>query len=318
MNGLREPRPDSLTFHTNIWSSQFLRNCGCFFAANRPHLSMLFQSAALAVLDWAATKHFRPGLVTVLHTFGSKLNFNCHIHIIYTLGGYDGRNGRWKQHDFVPAEALKSRFKTILLARLRRARNELFIPPEVKKHWRSKFNSDNLYVVQNELWKINWYLYVGEELDNANLTVKYIGRYAKRPCLAETRIKYYSKNEFIIKFEYKDKTTGEYEEVETDPITFIGLLVRHIPEKYFRLIRYYGAYGAACRSKIFKTISQRLIFLYGIASLLFGPPRKTWRERRMESTGVDPLKCPKCGFTMLLTEITYRTRDGTMKTISFF
>jgi len=301
-----------------MWSSQFRRNCGCCFAANRPLLKILFKSASQAILDWAETEHFRPGVVTVMHTFGSDLKFNCHIHALYTMGGLDTRTGNWRNREYLCAQAIKSRFKTILLACLRQARHELIIPNEVKQIWLAKFGTANLFVVQNKLYEMNWYNWVGEKLDNAKFTTKYIGRYAKRPCISESKIKYYSKSEHIVLFEYKDKISKQWVEMQVDPISFIGLLVRHIPEKHFHMIRYYGAYGTACRAKVLRFIAQKLISLYGFANLLFGPPRKTWRERRFESTGLDPLKCQKCNITMSLTEITYRTRDGTMKTISFF
>jgi len=35
----------------------------------------------------------------------------------------------------------------------------------------------------------------------------------------------------------------------------------------------------------------------------------------IEQTGVDPLKCKKCNIEMTLVQITYRIRDGTMKTV---
>lgn len=285
------------------------------FRANRPLLKILFKSASQAILDWAETEHFRPGIVTVMHTFGSDLKFNCHIHALYTMGGIDSRTGNWRSREYLCAQAIKSRFKTILLSCLRQERDKLIIPTEVKETWFTKFATSNLYEVQNELWKMNWYNWVGERLDNAHFTTKYIGRYAKRPCLSEAKIKYYNKNEFIVIFEYKDKMSKQWVLMETDPIAFIGLLVCHIPNKYFHMIRYHGAYANPCRNKIFRLIAQKLIATFGVAKLLFGPKRKTWRERIREQTGIDPLKCQKCDLIMSLTSITYHTRDGTIKTI---
>jgi hypothetical protein len=285
------------------------------FRANRPLLKILFKSSSRAILDWAATENFRPGIVTVMHTFGSDLKFNCHIHALYTMGGLDARTGNWRNREYLCAQAIKSRFKTILLACLRQTRNELVIPNEVKRIWLTKFGTANFFVVQNKLYKMNWYNWVGEKLDNAKFTTKYIGRYAKRPCLSEAKIKYYNRDEHIVIFEYKDKITKQWVQMEIDPIAFVGLLVQHIPNKYFHMIRYYGAYGGACRGKIFRFISQKLIALYGFANLLFGPQSKTWRERKFETTGIDPLKCQKCNITMSLTSVTYHTRDGTVKTV---
>ncbi len=263
-----------------------------------------------------------PGVVCVLHTFGSKLNFNCHIHALYTLGGINN-NSKWKQCEFIPVDMLKARFKARLLHYLRTEfkNKTVTVPKYVKNEWILKFETSVFYNVQNILFKNNWYLYVGEKLDNVVLTVGYIGRYAKRPAISETRITYYSKQENIVKFEYTDKVTGENKLISLPIFDFLGLLVRHIPEKNFHMIRYYGMYANARKNKIFEIISKQIIALFGIANLIFEftlNRSKNWRQRILEQTGTDPLKCKKCDITMRLIQIHYRIRDGTMKTVNFF
>lgn len=67
----------------------------------------------------------------------------------------------------------------------------------------------------------------------------YIGRYAKRPCLSETNIVYYSYEKQLVSFVYKDKITRT-EKTETVSVDeFLKRLIRHIPEKNFRMIRHY-------------------------------------------------------------------------------
>ena len=263
-----------------------------------------------------------PGVVTVLHTFGSQLNFNCHIHALYTLGGIDG-DSKWKSCEFIPVLMLKARFKARLLHYLRAefAAKNVVVPEYVKHEWLTKFKTSVFYNVQNILFKNEWYLYVGEKLDNVVLTVGYIGRYAKRPALSETRITYYSKLENIVKFEYKDKVTKEHKILSLSPLDFIGLLIRHIPEKNFHMIRYHGMYANARKNKIFQIISKQIIALFGIANLLFEfalNKAKTWRQRMIEQTKIDPLRCQKCDIDMQIIQMTYRTRDGTKKTVCFF
>ncbi len=283
----------------------------------------LFKSVSEAILSWADTKKFLPGVVCVLHTFGSQLNFNCHIHALYTLGGLTSVNSKWESSEFIPVKTLKARFKARLLYYLRTEfkNNNVVVPEYVKSEWTQKFGTSIFYNVQNVLYKNNWYLFVGEKLDNVVLTVGYIGRYAKRPAMSETRIKYYSKLENVVKLEYRDKTTDETKLITLSIADFIGLLVRHIPEKYFHVIRYYGMYANARKNKIFKIIHAQIIKLFGIANLIFEYTlnrAKTWRQKMIEQTGTDPLKCKKCNIEMSLIQITYRTRDGTQKTVYFF
>lgn len=282
----------------------------------------MFKSVSETILSWTEEKGFLPGIVSVLHTFGSQLNFNCHIHVLYTLGGVNLDNARWKNLDFIPVPVLKSRFKTRLLHHLRVAFQEknVVVPEYVKREWFNKFGTSVFYNVQNKLYKNEWYLYLGDKLENVVLTVGYIGRYAKRPAISETRIIYYSKNEDIVRFTFHDKTTGEDKTISTNVNNFIGLLVRHIPEKNFHVIRYSGAYANARKNKIFELIANQIIALFGLANLIFEfslNRAKTWRQRMVEQTGIDPLKCPRCNVTMRLSEIHYRIRDGTMKTILF-
>jgi len=255
--------------------------------------------------------------VTVLHTFGSKLNFNCHIHALYSLGGVCLKTGQFKEYSFIPACSLKSRFKTILLSKLRKEfmLGNIYLSPVLRNNWEKKFKTNVFYEVQNRLWDKEWYLWVGEKLESATHTVKYVGRYAKRPCLSEAKINFYDKELAIVGFNYKDKLTKENQSLEFSVDEFIGALVRHVPEKVFNMIRYYGMYSNVLKWKMLKILAKRLIYLYGKVYLLFEPNILTWRERVKNSTNCDPLFCQKCRKDMTLIEIAYRIRDGTWKSV---
>ena len=94
-----------------------------------------------------------------------------------------------------------------------------------------KFKTESFYLVQNKLWEKDWYVYIGEKLDNATHTVKYVGRYAKRPCLSEARITAYEKENNLVSFRYHDKLTKEERDMDITIDEFIGSLIRHVPEK---------------------------------------------------------------------------------------
>ena len=88
-------------------------------------LNVLFRAAADAVLSltgqgptprgrksqpWLAarrpSRRYLPGLIIVLHTFGSDLKWNPHLHMIVTAGGLNGTGDRWQaapQRYLVPA-----------------------------------------------------------------------------------------------------------------------------------------------------------------------------------------------------------------------
>ena len=290
------------------------------FLENRYLLSLLHKSCGQAITDWANSVYLLPGVVTVLHTFGSKLNFNCHIHVLYSLGGVGLKNGKFKEYEFIPALSLKSRFKTILLAKLRKeyVLGKLNISPTLKTIWRRKFKTESFYLVQNKLWEKDWYVYIGEKLDNATHTVKYVGRYAKRPCLSEARITAYERDNNLVSFRYYDKLTKEERDMDMTIDEFIGALVRHVPEKGFNMIRYYGMYANVLKWKILKILAERLIYLYGRVYLVFEPKIMSWRDRIKDMTNIDPLFCKRCQRNLELVQISYRIRDGTWKSVPIY
>lgn len=275
-------------------------------------------------MNWCEKEGFIPGIAAVLHTFGGPLDFHPHIHILLTLGG-SGENDKfdfnvWQDCSFFPQAALKTEFKRLLLKDLRQLAKEklLNMPRCVKLRWWKKLKTMNFYEVTQKLWTVIWYVYIGEKLDTAGYTARYIGRYAKRPCISEAKIDYYSYEEQIVKFTYRDKISKTNIQATVSAEEFIGRLIRHIPEENFRMIRYYGIYANAVKNRLMPILLYQISILYTIARLTFSPDEQpqNWRERMIRLTGKDPLVCPKCNIPMELAEIAYRARDGTLKTVA--
>lgn len=162
----------------------------------------------------------------------------------------------------------------------------------------------------NNLYQKVWYVHMGERLANARFTVKYIGRYTKRPVLAQTRIKFYDRQS--VTFEYQDKTTKTLQLTTLAVEEFIARLVRHIPDKNFRQIRYYGIY--ANRAKTHELVKARAILKLTERKRL---AIVDWRQRRKRQHGFDPLICGYCGSELRLIKIVYKSRDGPLKEILF-
>ena len=265
-----------------------------------------------------------PGVCAVLHTFGGKLDFHPHIHILLTLGGLSSDDNFdfniWKDCSFFPEKVLKTEFKRLLLKSLRHLAKEklLSVPDFLKKLWWQKHKVNNFYHLSQKLWDVIWYVFIGEKLDNAEYTAKYIGRYAKRPCLSETKIDNYDKEKQTVAFTYKDKIAKADKQITLSVEEFIGRLIRHIPEKNFRMIRYYGLYANAVKNKLLPILFYQISVLYGVARLEFAPSNQpsNWRHRITKLTGSDPLICPDCKVRMKLVEMAYRARDGTLKKYS--
>lgn len=83
-------------------------------------------------------------------------------------------------------------------------------------------------------------------------------------------------------------------------LDFIKRLIVHIPEKHFKMLRYYGIYAKHHKqeSKLHKCISSEkhryLCKFYN------------WQNMILLTFGYDPLKCPKCGKSMFAFEVYYK------------
>jgi Putative transposase len=155
-----------------------------------------------------------------------------------------------------------------------------------------------------------WYVWMGCTLSDAFFTTRYIGRYTKRPAIAESRITDYDGN--TVTFEYQDKKAGIFRRTTLSVLEFIGRLIRHIPERYFRMIRYSGILSNRTRGRDIP-LARDILKLQAGKNL----EPLSWRQRRLVQNGIDPLLCSVCGKEMVLVEVAFRTRDGPLRVWQF-
>ena len=257
-----------------------------FFLEDRSLLNCLFRavnSVALRMFHkMNKTRNYVPGFILVLHTFGRDLKWNPHIHCLLSEGGLDD-SGFWKNVTHFNYNFLRSAFRTALLNEL-----EARIGPSFKK-------TKALCYKNNEH---GFYVYAKNNKCDPKTVVKYIGRYLGRPVIATSRIDSYDGEN--VTFHYNRHEDDVYAE-ETIPATeFIGRLIRHIPEKHFKMIRYGGLYARHRESdkKLNRAIpKEKHAFIRSF---------NKWRTAILAAFGYDPLKCPKCGATMLFVELYFK------------
>lgn len=151
---------------------------------------------------------------------------------------------------------------------------------------------------------------MGVTLASARFTTYYIGRYAKRPVMAQSRIKDYD-GEWVT-FEYEDKRAKEHVLTRLSAEAFLARLIRHIPDKHYRQIRYGGCYATRNRKRDLAVARACLKLEQGKQA-----EPMNWRERRRRENGLDPLVCPRCGEELVLMKVAYRSRDGPLKERTF-
>ena len=182
----------------------------------------------------------------------------------------------------VPATILRNSFRMVLLNRL-------------EYHLGSSFKRVKAYIYKH--CPNGFYVYAKPTLTNNKQVIKYIGRYLGRPVIASSRIDNYDgKN---VTFHY-NRHEDDKLIVETIPATeFIKKLIIHIPEKHFKMIRYYGLYAKYHKHK------SSLFLAVPIEKRRFLESLNSWRTSLLLSFGYDPLLC-KCGHHMTVLEICHK------------
>ena len=257
-----------------------------YFLEDRTLLDCLFHSVRDVVLRMFSkmnkTENFTPGLICILHTFGRDLKWNPHIHALISEGGA-GNITPWRPVKHFDYSFLRNAFRKVLLERLTSR-----IGPTFRK-------------VKNEMYTKHadgFYVRAKPNLCTPDITIKYISRYLGRPVIATSRIDTYDgKNVTFHYTRHEDNKTV----TETIPaLNFIQKLIVHIPEKHFKMLRYYGIYAKHHKQekKLRKCISaEKQRFLRSI---------QDWRQSILLSFGYDPLCCSECGTSMLVLEVYHK------------
>lgn len=247
----------------------------CLFDAVRSVISRMF-------FNLNKSLNFTPGFIMVLHTFGRDLKWNPHIHCLVSEGGLSD-SGIWRNVSHFNYSYLRNSFRTALLNMLSHR-----IGPSFNK-LKSLCYRENKY---------GFYVFAKPNKCNPQTVIDYIGRYLGRPVIATSRIDSYDGD--FVSFHYNRHEDKKLVQETLPVLDFIKRLIRHIPEKHFKMIRYGGLYARHRKTdkKLFRSIHperHRLLRSF-----------TRWRECIILSFGYDPLYCPNCHKTMTVLEIYHK------------
>ena len=276
-----------------------------FFGIGRtPYFNALYDAVNQTMKDWYTHEGYPPGIMDVMHTFGRDIKFSPHIHVLLTCGGLDKSETRWVKCDYLPEKYFKKHFKYHFIENMKRCwikQNMKQVPDNLKKLFDPSYQEK----IVTKLLEVIWYVHIGERLSNAHFTVKYIGRYTKRPAIAESRITNY--NGSSVTFNFVDHKTNK-KTIQTFPVDqFIGKLIRHIPDQNFRIIRYSGFYANRVRGKLLPIVFMLFKQDYEKAKEKLANLGSWWREQIQRFTKLDPLICSVCLIPLTLTSVVYTT-----------
>jgi len=134
-----------------------------------------------------------------------------------------------------------------------------------------------------------FYVYAKCRVTKPRRIAAYIGRYLRHPAIAESRISDFNVETNMVTFWYEEKGGKKF--VTLSALEFIDRLVRLIPDKNLKLIRYYGLYSRRTQGKLQKMLTPLS------------------REKPSIQRKKEVVKCPKCGRTMELQGATRPNAD---------
>lgn len=258
-----------------------------YFLKYRELLDGLFEAASSSVLSWFfelnKSQNFTPGIMCTLHTFGRDLKWNPHIHMLCTEGGA-GNTEVFRVVKHINFKALRFRWQKLLLDYLQ---NNL---PEKEL---SKFKQ-----LKNQIYKDydnGFYVYAKpDNISSINQTINYVVRYTGRPAMAQSRIIDYDGT--YVSYYYERHEDGKRVEEKVHAYEFIKKLIMHIPNKNFKVVRYYGIYAKTHKhaDKIFKLLTKNQVEIRN--------QLRKWNLAIELSFGYDPTICD-CGGNLIFFEL---------------
>lgn len=265
-------------------------------------LSVLMRNSADTLKDWLSHKYnLKPGIISVLHTFGETKEYHVHTHMIVSWGGIDNQAKALRQikGEYVDYDFLKNKFRCKFEEEL----VGMFDNGILKHNFSSRIK---FLQFLRQINQKKWIIHLEPPMNIPVQVVRYIGRYSKRACLSEYKITRMEGES--INFKYKDyklkdnKNNPLERELELNYKEFFPRLLQHVPLAFFRLVRYYGLYsnrGMIPEEYLYKETNEQEKI-----------EPCSWELLQEEKTSEDPLICEQCKKRKVYLYTIVKSRDN--------
>ena len=255
--------------------------------------ALLFEASAAALLEVAlGPKHLGAelGFLSILHTWGQKVERHPHIHCVVPGGGLSPDRTRWipaRSGFFLPVRVLSCVFRGKFVAGLRRA----FRKRQLVFHGAcSPLNSDtNFAAFVPTLFQQDWVVYAKPPFGGAEHVLHYLARYTHRVAISNHRL--VSVSHTSVSFRWKDYAHGYRQRTMTvSPEEFLRRFLQHVLPKGFPRIRYFGWLANRKRQELL-SLCRCLLHQHASAvdAAITVPTAAVW-------------SCPNCGGSMHVVE----------------
>jgi hypothetical protein len=202
------------------------------FQKNRHLMHGLPTLGAAVIKQWVKLKYgVRVSIMVVPHTFGGKLNFNSHLHILVSAGGLHESEGRWVDNLIFDEhkDKLMHMWRFAVITYLRAALEAKVLASDL-----SPKRLSACLKKQYERW---WSIHVDAFASKEHF-LRYAGRYVRRPPIAQYRFVKITDRE--IRFWTKHKILKRRVNISYTPEEFVSTLAEHVPDRYQHGIRHFG------------------------------------------------------------------------------
>ncbi len=269
---------------------------------------LLFDASAQTLLCFAKDKKYlgaKPGIISVLHTWGQQLSFHPHIHCIVSGGGIvtNASGTSWKEakkNDWrflFPVKAMNKVFRAKFLEGLKKL--------VVAQALTAPLQLDILSLLR-QLYEKDWIVYAKAPFGGPQQVIEYLGRYTHKVAISNHRIQSVDKDAFTVTFGYKDYADeGKQKQMTMDVKEFRRRFEQHILPRGFTKIRSYGYVSNRGRRERITQVVQYL-------QLPAHPPavKVPWQTRLLEKFGIKHDECPHCkNRTLQLISVNYRKNN---------
>jgi Putative transposase/Transposase zinc-binding domain len=255
------------------------------FYQNAQALLSPFMKCGVKCLDdffsTVSGKALKGGYIVVIQTHGRNGQYNPHLHIIATSGGWDEQAKQWVHLGYLPYPMLHKKWQWYALEMCREALHTDEIDRLVHACY-AKYPNGFVANVQK-----------GDVPSRYQSLATYLAKYVVSPPISLRRIDRYDGQS--VTYHYRSQKTERVERERVAVYTFIGRMIQHVFPKGFKRIRYYGVQATKTFEKIRPLIRQALAKVKGmVTGAIKVIAAKSYRQRYQQSTGRDPLRCPYC------------------------